>query len=673
MVDHKDAIKSLESIRSNEKDVRDRVCEAIDFNTEPDGHWEETAIKIFENKPRYQFDLIYPAISSITDEIIENEFNSRVVEAGEGKESDMPDKLDAMLRSIQSMSKFSYIVQEAGKNIVSHGFDAWMVTTGWADVDAFEQDLLIKYIPDSVNRVWLGPCSEIDFSDRREGFVESCLSFDEYKKKYPKGSKVSVGKTEPSKKDGDDITIADYYYIKDELITLHLLSDNRVVRADQFDPVAEEEAKQGITIVRSRERKIPRCYMRKMDGGGWLEKEQETVFSFIPVVGTFGNYSFNKGLPNYFGLTQKLMDDQRVYNYSRSREIGRTALASEPKWQATKEQVAGLADEIAQALSDDRVKHLPYNHVEGQMPPGFVGPPAPDLGHAQIAAASEASIEKISSSFAPARGEAITNHSGKAYEMLSLATRQKSISYVRALKCAIGLTAKILIDAIPRVYDTPNRQVRLMNEDGAVKFETFNKPVFDEETKSWKTVNDLSVGHYDVVATTGAAFHSRKEEGLKALLEYAKIRPQVLDYADDVAIKALDAPYIDQIGDRIRERMIEQGLIPESQLTDDEKEKIVEEMQRAAHQQQQPDPIQQATVAAIMQEVQKSQAEIAERQAKLQIDFMEQQRKMMETMIKRAASEASIQKTQSETIQNLDDSKDGVADAEAERLSSQIN
>jgi hypothetical protein len=139
------------------------------------------------------------------------------------------------------------------------------------------------------------------------------------------------------------------------------------------------------------------------------------------------------------------------------------------------------------------------------------------------------------------------------------------------------------------------------------------------------------------------------------MLKWAALDPMLLENGRDILYKSLDAPGIDDVALRMRKQMVEGGIIPEAQLTDKEREKIQQEMQAA--QNQPPNPIDEATVMAIQAEAKRAIAEVEEKQARLQIDSQEQQRKMLETMAKieqaQQKLEADIQKTQSETLENL--------------------
>lgn len=649
MKSHTKVLKQLAQFQENDRESREQARESMTFTHKKGGQWEERVRKVFTGKPRYEFDRVFPVIKSICGDIEETEFSARVVEAGGGADSETAETYDGMLRAIQNMSNFLAIRKAATKHLVTTGFDAWMCVTDWADVDAFEQDILIKSIPDALNRVWLGPCDEIDGSDRREAFVLTGIPVEQYAEEYPDGARQSVGSDAEICETDDKVVIGDYYYIKDEKVTLHLLSNDKVVRADQFDAVAGEMAAQGVTVVRSRERNLPMCYCRKFDGGGWLGESQPTPFAYIPVVGVFAHYEVIEGRVLYSGVTEKLKDPQRVYNYAKSREISEGALAPIEKIAITEKQAAGHEAQNSTLNSDSNPLFV-YN-ADGQAPPPFKLPgtqPNANLSITQQGAAVD--IQEISNSFNPARGQALSNHSGVAYELLQSKSNLSSKDYVSALCLAVELTCKIIVDAIPKVYDTRGRQVRLVNEDGTGQFTTLNDEVMSADGQM-VTLRDLSQGHYTVSITTGPSFASKKTEGVEAMLSIAQAYPAILEEGADVFVKSMDAPYIDQIGDRIRARMIKEGRIPENQLTDEERQKIMEEMERQA--QQPPDPMQTATLEAILADVERMKADVLEKFQDMQLQLREQERKDAELALKAATTAVEIQNKQADTVEKL--------------------
>ncbi len=588
--DHKAVIKLLEELQEDEKDVRDRCREQSRFLKMRDGQWEEAVIQKMGKRPRFTFDHTSRVINDIAGEIEQSEFGGRAIAKSEKAKGDISETYDGMLRSIQNMSSAELIYKKAGRHLVERGFDAWLIVTDWADVDAFEQDIMVKPIRDSLNRVWVDHCwHEADRSDSGYGFVTTCIEEEEYREEFPKGLAQSLpnGIDATAQADDDDIITAAFYYIKTTDRIIHLLNDGRVVADEDYQPVAADYEARGIAIQKTRKRKLPTCYMRKLDGGGWLTDEKATPFAYVPIVCVYANLDFIDNEIIYFGETERLMDPQRVYNYARSREIEEGALSPRKKIMMTPAQADGHSAQISTLNTNaDPVQF--YNPESSAPPPYEIGGAQPNASLALTAQASADDIQNISGNFAPSQGKPISGHSGVAYELLQNKSDTGNNHYQEALKIGIAYTAKIIGDAIPKVYDTRSRQVRLVGEDGAIDFKSVND---DDGTN---IVRDLSQGHYDYDAVAGPSFRNRKTEGLNAMLELMRIDPTILEDGKDVLIKSMDAPYINQLSDRIRAQMIKEGRIPEKQLTDDEREKIMQEMQN-----RQPDPMDQLTQAAV--------------------------------------------------------------------------
>lgn len=662
----KSVLDRLSKVQEIEREAREGVRESFRFRTEKDGQWEPEALRVFSGRPKYQFDLIYPVIQSKASQVQERDFGARVIEVSRGAGKDLADTYDGVLRSIQNLSSFSEILHQAGKRVIADGYDAWMIKTDWADVDAFDQDLLIKPIKNAVDRVYLGRSHEIDHLDRKEGWVLSRIDLDEYKKQYKDKGCFSIGDNQDFRETkGDLITIADYYYIKHEEKLLHLLSDNQVLSDEDYQKVANIYSEQGITSVRTRKRKIPTCYMRKCNAKEWLTEEQKTVFSFIPIIEVYGNYEDVDGDKKYHGETWKLMDQQRVYNYAVSREIADGALAPVEKIAMTTDQARGYEDQNSR-LNHSTDPILEYNpDPKSPTPPYKIPGPTPNAQLAQTQMTAAQGIERTSSVFAAAKGEGMTNHSGKAYEMLSERSDMGIVEYMNALKLGVYQTMKIIIDAIPKVYDRADRQVRVMSEDGQEHFVQINTTAPDGSV-----IRDLSQGHYDISTVVGASYKSREEEAFRSFLELGKVDPSVLEMGKDLFIRSSGAPWADQLADRIRPRLIQQGVIQPDEFTEEERERIAQDKAN-----QQPDPMQIAMLKAMQMEMQKSQAQIMEmqskaeeRQGKLQIAMMEQMRRMEEFVLNKARTEAEIQKTQAQTIEHLSEANDG--DLESQSVSS---
>ena len=586
----------LNEAQTAEFDNREKVREVTYFLEKDDGQWEPGIIQKMTNRPRYTFDKCNPVVDSIAGEMEQAEFGIKVRPAGGDASKDLAKIYDGMIRNIQSMSNATHVFNAAGRKMVSAGFDAWRVTQDWADTDSFEQDLFIRKIANAVDRVWFDVGAEMqDMSDANHAWVLQALTKEEYEERFPEGSKASVGDSNTDQVysyKAKLIMVGEFLYKKEVTKELVLMSNNAVYEADdKFESVQAELAADGITEVRRRKKKSHVVMSRFFDGQAWLSDAAKTVFGYIPVVPTYGNFDISENKVVYRGAINKLMDAQRVYNYAQSRAIEEGALAPRDKYWMTTEQAQSHKPSL-EAMNTSAAPVQLYTHVEGVPQPYRQGGAQINPGLQQAAADMSANIVESSGVFAANQGDA-PNQSGYAIELQQSKGDNSTIKYFGSQEIAICHTARVLIDAIPKVYDTA-RTVRILGEDGGSKMEQINDQVFDQETQKMVPLNDLRKGKYDVVCDIGPAFVSRQQETARAFLEAAGVDPSLITMASDVWLRNLNAPGMELIAERKRKQLLEAGAIPDSQMTDDEKQAAQDIIDRANANPPPPDPVQTA-------------------------------------------------------------------------------
>ena len=654
--------KLLSEAQEAEFDNRAKVREVTYFLEKPDGQWEPSIIQNMSGRPRYTFDKCNPVVDSIAGEMEQAEFGIKVRPATGEASKDTAAVYDGLIRNIQSISSAKQVFNSSGRKMVASGFDAWRVVHDWGDTDSFEQDLFIKKIANSVDRVWFDTGAEMqDMSDANWAFVLQALTKAEYKEKWPDGSGQSVS----------DNRTDDVYYYKPDLIVvgeflykkpankeLVLMSNNAVYEVDdKFDSVQAELAEQGITEVRRRTKKSHTVMSRLFDGSDWLTEEKDTVFGYIPVVPVYANFDISENKVIYRGAVNNLMDAQRVYNYAQSRATEEGALAPRAKYWMTREQAqADMATLQTMNTNADPVQT--YTHVDGHIQPYWTGGAQINQGLQQTSADMAQNIVQSSGIFAANQGDS-PNQSGFAIELQQQKGDNSTIKYFNSMEIGICHTFKIIADAIPRVYDT-KRQVRILGEDGQSTMESINDQVFDNETGEMVELNDLRKGKYDVTCSVGPAFQSRQQETARAFIEAAGIDPSLITEAGDIWLTNLNAPGFDAIAERKRKVLLEGGRIPDSQMTDEEKEAAQAIIDAANANPPEPDPM----AAAIMEQTQANTANVMsmaqERQnkamleaEKLRLAEQKQGMELQKQMFDQQAQIVDALNTQAQTLKVL--------------------
>lgn len=665
---HQTALDLLSEAQEADADNRQKVREITAFLEKDDGQWEPSVVKNMTGRPRYQFDQCNPVVDSISGEMEQAEFSIKVRPASGDADDDLAELYDGLIRNIQSMSNAEHVYSSAGRKMVATGFDAWRVTHDWADTESFEQDLFIKKIANAVDRVWFDTGAEMqDMSDANWCFVLQAITKAEYKERFPDGSMESISDSrtyDVYTYKPDFIVVGEFLYKQPITKELVLMSNNAVYEVnDDFESVADDLAQEGITEVRRRKKKTHIVKTRLFDGADWLGEAKETVFSYIPVVPTYGNFQISENKVIYRGCVNKLMDAQRVYNYAQSRAIEEGALAPRAKYWMTREQAAKDISTL-QTMNTNANPIQTYTHVPDQPPPFWTGGAQINQGLQQTAADMAQNIIQSSGVFAANQGNS-PDQSGYAIELQQQKGDNSTIKYFSAQEVAITHTARILVNAIPKVYDT-KRIVRILGEDGTSKMETINDEVYDQEKGKMVSLNDLRKGKYDVVCDVGPAFRSRQQETARAFLEAAGIDESLLVFAKDIWLKNLNAPGFDQIAERARKQLLESGAIPDDQMTQEEKEWAQRRIQQMLEEQanQQPDPLQ----MAIMEQTQANTADIIskaqERENKTALALREQElneakaaQEMEQSMLKQLMDQQMMMvnalNTQADTLKKL--------------------
>lgn len=622
---HSDCIKELQQAQDCEIDNRQKVREADNFLNKRNGQWEDKIFQAYENRPRYTFDECSPIVDDIMGELQQMDFDIHVRPSAGDASKNTAEAYEGIIRNIEKISNARFIYDAAARIMVGTGLSGWRVVNDYRDDDSFQQDLLIKPIPNFKDCVWFDPnftmqtASDADFC-----WVLTNITKKQYDKRFPEGNGLSVGQSIREQtywhKKPDPITIGEYLYKKKKTRELALLSNGAVLVVDDvFDIIKDELANAGITIVKTRKRPYYTVYQRLFDGGDWLSDEKETVFSMLPIIPVFGNFTVSENKVVYHGCVEKMMDAQRIINYSESRKIEEGALSPRSKVWMTKQQ-AKSADVIATLrtlnINTDPVQY--YDHVDGQTPPYQQPAIQSSPALVETTATAQAFIQRSSSTFDEARGNAPAQRSGAAIEMLQAKSDNPKVKWSKALEIAKTQTCMVLLKAIPKVYDT-KQKMRIINPDGSQDEITIKEMITDSQTGRPVEVLDLSKGQYDVQCIAGPAFRSRQQETVAAINELAAIDPSIMQIGADILLNNINSPGIDQIAERKRAQMVQAGIIPQNQLTKEEAQQLAQAQAAQQGQQQQPSPIDQANLMIAQAQIQETQGRNQERALNLQL------------------------------------------------------
>ena len=601
-----------------DQDNRNKAIEDMEFLHVPGRQWERwlRSERGGDNqagaRPCYEFNKLRVSIKRLINDLRANRPSGKVLGA-EDADKDTAEIYEGLIRNIWNASDGDTVVDSAAEYQIGGGMGAWRITTRYASDSAFEQDIVLEGF-DNPLCVFADPSARDPMKrDAQFWFVTTKMSKEAFEATYPKAEPVSFeddGEFDSEEDWEDDTTVrvVEYWYKEPYLRTVMLLSDGSTVDAEE---VAKEGMPEGVAVVKQREVNANRIKMCIASGSAILNESDwaGTHFPFIMVYGESLNIN---GKRTWFGATRHSKDAQRAYNYSRTSVIESIALAPQQKWWATPAQASGHTGEWKEAHSKLYPFLLFNPDPKNPGEPKRMGGADVPVAMIQEVAMSSEDIKGTLGIYDASLGNKSNETSGIAIRSRQQQSELTNFNYGDNLGKAIRRTWELLIDLIPKIYDTP-RTIRILGQDGAEKFAQINQP-----TPSGDTLNDLTRGKFDVMVTIGPSFTSQREQAAEIYMGMAQADKtgMTMQVAGDLIYKSMDLPYSGEIAERMKAM-----LPPQIQALEQDGKPIPPEA--AAAMQQANQAMQQVQMMAQQmeqdsQEIEKGQKEIAAGKAELQ-------------------------------------------------------
>ena len=661
---HRLALQRFEQVETKEKDQRTLAVEDLKFAQSEDGQWDDDAIEKRKGRPRYTINRIAGAIDQLIGDQRQNRTSIKIRPVSGGASEDVAEVMSGLIRNIEGYSKAANAYDNAFDEVVNGGYGGWRVLSQFNDDDAFEQDLVIKPILGATTSLWFDPAAkEYDKRDANWAFLTVEMTKEEHEARFPDKPLVNFDTYEnrsacQSWMSEDTVRVAEYWVKTPMMREIAKLSDGRVIDLKEDGEALDELALQGVTVVKTRKVKSHKVEMYLMNGSGFLDGPKPWAGKYIPLVPVYGRQSFINGKEYTRGLVRFAKDANRIYNYATSSAIETTALApKDPIWY-TPTQVAGHEDKYRN-FNTQNSPFMPYNPdpTTGGAPPQRGGAPAVQSAILQQINQASMDLYHVTGMQPPSFAANPELKSGKAIQAQERLGDRGQFIFTDNLTKSIEYTAEILVDLIPRTYDT-ERQVRIMMQDGETELVTINQEIIDDQTGQPIIVNDLTSGKYDIIAETGPAFASQRQESAQQILELIATSPMFESLAMDLVAKDLPILESKELTKRVRRAMIKQGVVEPS---DEEIKEL------GLDQPQAPDPQQQAITENIqiqteklISEIENKDADTVEKKLKAQQSTIETYKTLIEALEKKIEMGISLSpQDRSAVVKQLDIMREG--------------
>lgn len=494
----------------------------------------------------------------------------------------------------KAMTKFIFDISDYDTVESRVFFDTVICGRGWFEV-CYDWDNEIvdgeaKIKRESPFNMYIDPeCREMDLSDAKYVFRARWLPKDLLKQiyedeadvieawasQYDTDEEVEYAAMEPLyyQRETKNVRLIECFYkewVKKQAV---LLQDGRIIDGKDI----------GLTdvlqIVKPIEQNVQTMKIAVFVGDVELERLQSPYeHSNFPFVQLAGYYSGERGdVPA--GIVRNLRDAQREINKRRSQRMHVLNTTANSGWVFEEETLSA-----AQKERWKKFGHVPGAMLEyraGRQPPQRIDPPPFPAGLAQEEISNIEDLRAISGINEAMLGNDLpAATSGRAIEL-----RQKqSVTSIALLFDNLRTAKKQMLSllwgtkkrrGIIQQYYTEKKTFRVMGDDGSMEFVTVNQPQ-DLGDGIERTLNDLSVGDFDIVVSDTPAAATQRVAAFYAALEAIKLGVPI---PPDMLVELSDWPFKDEIKRRILE---------EQQKAQEQQKAMMEQQAMAAQQPQQP-------------------------------------------------------------------------------------
>ena len=520
-----------------------------------------------------------------------------------------------LIRQIESQSDASSVYEGAAESAAQCGIGNFRILTEYESEASFNQEVRVERIHNPLSVYW-DPAARLSTrADAEFCFITDQMDAKEFKKTYPDNSPVDAehdGTTDGLQywREAGEVVVAEYFWKEYVKGKIGLMPDGTVID----EPTAAHYT------VKQRDVERVKVYWAKISGKDVLEGPTEIPCKYLPVVAVTGEEMDIGDRIVRTSVIRFAKDPQQIYNYYEAAQTEMIALQPKAPFLITAKQVSGLERFWADANTSNRA-YLPYNPDDKAPPPQRMPPPIASRGMSEEMMRAEDDMKATTGIYDAALGGRSNEQSGIAIRQRQLESDISTSIYTDNLSKAIEWCGRIIVDMIPKVYDT-KRILRIVGDDDQEEMVTVNDIQFMNDGSGSpvpQKINSLTEGKYDVRVTVGPNYSTRRQETSESMMQFVQAFPPAGQVAGDLIAKAMDWPDADKLAARLK-KTLPPGIIPMNEMEPEEQDEFVRGLQQQIQQMQQ-----QMQMMAQEPAFRKATAEAAEAEADAQKTTVEVQ------------------------------------------------
>jgi hypothetical protein len=535
-----------------EEENRLRAQDSIDFRVGDQWDKDVLASRDKDRLPSMTFNQCDVLISRVASNIIANlPFMTVIPE----EESDLiaARSVHKIIKHIERVNDAEGIYQNITEDCLDGGFGYYRFFTRFSGYDTFDQEIVMKYIPNRFT-VYFDPSAKEDtFEDAKYVIITETLSREEFEDLYGKNSwddyySSDVNGTEFEKWFLDDkIRIAELYWKEPMTRTkVRLISpsgNELVIYKDQEDKMSLLK-KNGYEILDERDDDSHKVMWAKITGEKFLEEKREVDSDFIPVIKAVGKRENVKGKDQFYSLIDNVKAPQQLLNYTLTTEAIMVSMQPKATWIAPDDLVEGYTD-VYRNSHHENVGLLMYKR-NPQFPgdkPELLPPPRSSQGYLNLVEFANQQIENTSGVTEALLGKKSNEVSGKAIQSRAAGSEMVNAVFGRNVLKAIAYGGRVLVNMIGYVYNDIDKVIRVLGDKDGFEFIKVNNLFIDPENGDVKILNDISKNKYDYVVEASSNFKTKRRENVAnffQMLQLAQSNPVAAAFTMAQIVRNMD-------------------------------------------------------------------------------------------------------------------------------------
>jgi hypothetical protein len=508
--------------------------------------WDQEALGLRKGRPCMTLDRTNQYRMQVVNEARKNKPGLNAMPVDGRGDVAVAQQLDGMLRHIEYRSRAQIAYDWAVQGAADCGVGWIRVVPKVIDPATNRQEICITRVIDHLSIVIDG--TEPDGSDAMNAFAETLVTKRNFKREFPKATVASWDTTDSSWITEQDVLVLEHQYVVETTRNMIVVEmpdgDELTLGEDEYWDLVKRIGfqPQFVRNFEATDRSVRWCKFNRDE----LLEETDFPGRWLGMVPVIGYESYVDGKRRLCGVTRRMMEGQRAYNYERSAGLESVAMQPKAPVMVPAESMEGH-EEAWGNMNKGNPAVLTFNALDGngnQLPaPKRLEPPQYPAAFAQGSQMALADMEGAIGMNRSNLGQPGNATSGRQERERKEQGATATFHFPDNQARSIEQVARIVVGMIPIIYDT-KRQAKILGLDGKQSEVTIDPKMPQAVAKRGKKVVAINptVGEYDVRVKPGPNYTTQREEMVEGLAEGLRAAPAMAPVLVPAMMKLRDWP-----------------------------------------------------------------------------------------------------------------------------------